>query len=213
MQAAGFFAQAARDAKVDTIVNMSQILARPEAVSHASLNQWIAERVFDWSNLGVTHLRPTIFAEWLLYYAQVINTNSMLALPFRGPNKVALVAAEDQARVIAGILEDPQPHRGKTYSLYGAVEMTWTEIVAEMSRVLGRDIKYQPMEVEIFDQYARSVGFSDFTIQHVSGGGSPDFENGLFTGNNDIVTRVGGKEPMTITEFVERHATAFSVGS
>jgi hypothetical protein len=29
----------------------------------------MAERVFDWSGLTVTHLRPTFFAEWFLYYA------------------------------------------------------------------------------------------------------------------------------------------------
>ena len=43
VQATAFFAQAAREAKLDTIVNMSQIVARPDAKSHASLNHWVAE--------------------------------------------------------------------------------------------------------------------------------------------------------------------------
>ena len=145
VQATAYFAQAAKEAQVDTIVNMSQRPARRDAISHASLNHWIAERVFDWSGLGVTHLRPTIFAEWLLYFAAQIGAENVLRLPFQN-NKVALIAAEDQAYVIAAILEDPQPHRGQIYPLFGPVEQTFPEIAADMSKALGREIRYEPLD-------------------------------------------------------------------
>jgi NAD(P)H dehydrogenase (quinone) len=41
----------------------------------------MAERVFDWSGLTVTHLRPTFFAEWFLYYAQSIK-DGLVQMPF-----------------------------------------------------------------------------------------------------------------------------------
>src|SRR5258707_13924665 len=63
VEATAYFAQAAKEANVPTIVNMSQISARREAKSHAAFNHWIAEQVFDWSGLGVTHLHPTFFAQ------------------------------------------------------------------------------------------------------------------------------------------------------
>src|SRR5690349_7532730 len=66
IEATAYFAQAAKEARVPAIVNMSQISARREARSHAAFNHWMAERVFDWSGLAVTHLRPTFFAEWFL---------------------------------------------------------------------------------------------------------------------------------------------------
>ena len=120
IQATAYFAQAAREAGVEAIVNMSQISAREDANSHAARDHWVAERVFDWSGIAATHLRPSFFAEWLLYYAAMVKAGT-LAVPF-GTGKHAPVAAEDQARVIVGVLEDPAPHRGQVYPLFGPKE-------------------------------------------------------------------------------------------
>jgi NAD(P)H dehydrogenase (quinone) len=49
------------------IVNMSQISARRDSKSNAARDHWISERVFDWSGVPTTHLRPTFFADWLVY--------------------------------------------------------------------------------------------------------------------------------------------------
>jgi len=57
LQATAYFSHAAKEAGVDCIVNMSQISAREDAKSHAMCDQWLAERLFDWSGLTVAHLR------------------------------------------------------------------------------------------------------------------------------------------------------------
>lgn len=49
IQATAYFAQAAREAGLEALVNMSQISAREDAKSHAARDHWVAERVFDWS--------------------------------------------------------------------------------------------------------------------------------------------------------------------
>lgn len=84
IDAAAYFAQAVREAGVGAIVNLSQATARRDSGSHAAQNHWIAERVFDWSGVPVTHLRPTLFAEWLLYPFTLarITAQDVLALPF-----------------------------------------------------------------------------------------------------------------------------------
>jgi len=65
--AAAYFAQAAKEAGVSAIVNMSQISARRESASHAAQDHWISERVLVWARVATTHLRPTFFAVWLFY--------------------------------------------------------------------------------------------------------------------------------------------------
>jgi uncharacterized protein YbjT (DUF2867 family) len=50
--------------------------------------------------------------------------------PFGTTGRHAPVAAEDQARLITAILQDPAPHIGKTYPLFGSVELTHPEIAA-----------------------------------------------------------------------------------
>jgi NAD(P)H dehydrogenase (quinone) len=67
ISAAAYFAQAANETGVSVIVNVSQISARRDSASHAAQDHWISERVFDWSGVATTHLRPTFFAEWLIY--------------------------------------------------------------------------------------------------------------------------------------------------
>jgi len=136
LEATAIFAQAAREAEVGAIVNMSQISARRDAESDAARQHWLAERVFDWSGVPVTHLRPTFFAEWLLLFSDSIKTGGILALPF-GAGRHGPIAAEDQAHVIAAILNDPAPHAGEMYPLFGPVEMNHDEIAAEMTRALN----------------------------------------------------------------------------
>ena len=156
LQATAYFAQAAKEAGVDGIVNMSQKSAREDAKSHAATDHWLSERVFDWSGLTVAHIRPTYFAEWLLYLAPMIKAG-LLHVPF-GTGKHAPIAAEDQGRVIAGILEDPAAHKGKIYPLFGPVEYTYEETAQVLSRVLGKAVQYKQVDFEEFQKACRPSG-------------------------------------------------------
>jgi NAD(P)H dehydrogenase (quinone) len=211
LQATAYFAQAAKEAGVDGIVNMSQKSAREDAKSHAATDHWLAERVFDWSGVTVAHIRPTYFAEWLLYLAPMIKAGR-LHVPF-GTGKHAPIAAEDQARVIAGILEDPAPHRGKTYPLFGPVEFTYRETAQVLSRVLGKSVEYKQVDFEEFQTTLQGVGKAstkgnDFLFQHLREV-AIDHQNGIFAGTNDLVEKLGGRPPMTLEAFITKHRRAF----
>jgi uncharacterized protein YbjT (DUF2867 family) len=230
VQATAQFAQSALEAGVEAIVNMSQKSARSDATSHAARDHWLAERVFDWSGLNVAHIRPTYFAEWLLYLAPMIRQGAMYA-PFT-TGRHAPIAGEDQARVIANILENPEPHRGKIYPLYGPVELTHAEIAEIVSRVLGRRIVYQSMPIEQWAElitkastggaprndagtlYSEADRITDrpgnaFLVQHLREV-AIDHTNGLFAGANDLVETIGGQPPLTVEAFVARHREAFA---
>ena len=146
LQATAYFAQAAKEAGLECVVNMSQKSAREDALSHAAQDHWLSEQVFDWSGITAAHLRPTYFAEWLLYLAPMIRAG-VLHVPF-GTGRHAPIAAEDQARVIVGILENPNPHRRQVYPLYGPVEFTYAEIAQVLSRVLGWEVQYKQVSFE-----------------------------------------------------------------
>ena len=230
VQATAQFAQAAKEAGVDGIVNMSQISAREDAKSQAATDHWLAERVFDWSGVTVAHIRPTYFAEWLLYLAPMIRAG-LLHVPF-GTGRHAPIVAEDQSRVIVGILEDPASHRGKIYPLYGPVEFTYQEIARVLSRVLGKDVQYKQVSFETmlqmmassaekppaehsakalygeFEQPRERRTGDSFLIQHLREV-AIDHQNGIFAGTNDLVEKIGGRPPMTLEEFITKHHRAF----
>jgi NAD(P)H dehydrogenase (quinone) len=208
VQAAGYFAQAANEVRLEAIVNMSQITARRDAESHATRDHWIAERLFDRSGISVTHLRPTVFAEWMIYFASRIAQDGCLALPF-GTVKQAAIAAEDQGRVIATILVNPGPHKNQTYSLYGAEELTFPEMVDEMSKALDRPIRYQQIDFDSFEKGLLASGGEAFLAQHMRAVAA-DHRNGLFGGKNDVVEKITGRKPLTIREFILKNKQMFA---
>ena len=65
LEATAIFAQAATEAGVGAVVNMSQSPARREARYYGPREHWIAERLLDRTHMMTTHLRPTLFADWL----------------------------------------------------------------------------------------------------------------------------------------------------
>lgn len=205
IEATAFFAQAAKEASVSAIVNMSQISARREAKSHAAFNHWMAERVFDWSGLAVTHLRPTFFAKWFLYYAQNIR-DGLVRLPF-GESTHAPITVEDQARVIATILEHPSAHQGKTYDLFGPKEYTYPEAFELIAQILGRTITYEKISFEeYYEQLEKERG--SFFAQHIAEV-SKDHAAGVFAGTNDVIEKITGQPPMGLEAFINKHQEAF----
>src|SRR5262249_37300174 len=143
------FAQAATELCVELPETVPKRSARGAGKSEAARQHWLSERVFDWSGVPVAHIRPTYFAEWLLYLAPMIRQGVMLA-PFSATGRHAPIAAEDQARVIVGMLEKPDAHAGKTYPLFGPVELTHPQIAEIVGRVLGKEVKYQQITLQKF---------------------------------------------------------------
>jgi NAD(P)H dehydrogenase (quinone) len=208
--AAACFAQVAKEAGVTAIVNMSQISARRESKSHAAQDHWISERVFDWSGVAITHLRPTFFAEWLVYphFAKEIWARKKIEFPF-GNGRHAPIAADDQGRVIAHVLANPAGHEGKIYTLHGPAEMNHTEIAAAMSEVLGAKIEYAPTSIEEFNQKMEKLyKFHPFLAQHLVEV-AQNYQDGIFAGTNDVVERITGTPAASVRAFLERHREAF----
>lgn len=208
--ATAYFADAARRAGFELIVNMSQISAREDAQSHAARDHWIAERMFDAAAVPTVHLRPTFFAQWLLYphSRAAIVERGVIDLPY-GQGRHAPIAAEDQARLIAAILQDPAGHAGRTYPLHGPVELDQDGIAAAVGETLGREIVYRPLTLPAYRARLEQAGLPDFIIQHFCAI-ALDYRNGLFAGQDSLIAAVTGRAPMTVQAFVAAHRHAFT---
>jgi uncharacterized protein YbjT (DUF2867 family) len=210
IDATAYFAQAAKDAGLDGVVNMSQISARYEAKSHAARDHWIAERVFDWSGVPVTHIRPTFFAQWLIYphSRKHILERGVISQPL-GNGRHAPIAAEDQARLIAAILADPAAHTGQVYRLFGPIEMDQAGIAKAVGDALGRQVGYEPITIDAYRKRLEDAGdMPPFLIQHLCAV-AQDYQDGIFAGTDDVIGRLTGKPPMTVQEFVTAHIDLF----
>lgn len=209
IDAAAFFAQAAIEAGVKSIVNMSQKPARREAKSHASRDHWITEQVFDWSGVPSTHIRPTFFAEWLLYPMDGWNVKGgVIEFPF-GDAHHAPIAGEDQGRVIAALLQNPEPHAGKAYPLYGPIELNHNQIAEKLTKTLGRPFTYKPLTIPEFRSRMENSGRNQRFIQHIVSV-AKDYQEGIFSGTNNVVEDITGRKPLTVEEFADINRDRFN---
>jgi len=135
VEATANFVQAASEAGVHAVVNMSQISARREATSNAARHHWIAERLLDRSALVTTHLRPTFFTFFMNMFWIREGDHGIYRLPFADARHAPIDAA-DQAHVIAAILQNPDPHDRHIYPLFGAEELDWHGIAAKVTTAL-----------------------------------------------------------------------------
>jgi len=154
----------------------------------------------------------------------------LLHVPF-GTGRHAPIAAEDQARVIARILENPTAHRSHVYPLFGPVQFTYAEIAQVLSRVLKKEVQYKQVSIDTMLQLMASGGQKppaghnartlygafestseplgdSFVIQHLREV-AIDHQNGIFAGTNDLVEKISGRRPMTLEEFISKNRVAF----
>jgi uncharacterized protein YbjT (DUF2867 family) len=207
LPATAMFAQAATEAGVDAVVNMSQISARREAKSTAALHHWLAERLLDRYAFRTTHLRPTFFAEWLKWQWQRGDDEGLLRLPF-GHGRHAPIAGYDQARVIAAVLQNPAPHDRQIYPLVGDHELDHYGIAEEIGGTLGIPVRYEPVPIADFAAGLTANGMTDFFVQHISSV-AQDYQDGIFAGENNLVEVISGHKPMTVSDYVNANRSAF----
>jgi NAD(P)H dehydrogenase (quinone) len=204
------FAAAGRQAGVESIVNMSQMTARPDHASPAARQHWLAERVLDWSGIGVTHIRPPYFLENLFTIANpaAIRADGKIYLPY-GDGRHAPIAGEDLARVAVGILTNPAPHRGKIYLPTGPVSLSMTEQAHTFSRVLGRSIQYIDVPVENWRQaLSQTEGIPPYLIEHLCHV-AETHKHGEQDMATDVVETVGGTPPKSLETFIRDNRAAF----
>lgn len=205
VEASVVFAQAAKEAGLELVVNMSQLPARQDAESPASLNHWLGEEAYNWSGVPVTHIRATFFMEWFLWVVPILQKTGKIMMPWYGNSEYTPVASEDLAGAIAKILIEPKTHAGKTYDLVGPELISYDNAAAQLSRILGRDIPYERMGA---DQFAQLTGFPPYFRDHVSKT-AETLKTGFFKVQNNLIREIVGSPPMTIEAFFQKHRQAF----
>lgn len=207
VEASVIFAQAAKEEKLDLVVNMSQKQSRPFAHSPATTRHWLSEQVFSWSGVPTTHLRVTFFAEWLLYIARLIRQGRYV-VPFDADSRFAPIPASDIARVIVGILEDPKKHASATYALHGPIEYSHQEISGVLSKTLNKPVHFEQVTVAEFlkllgmeGDKAKQAHFEAVRI---------DQQEGLLAGTDSTGSEIIGQPLMTLEEFILANRSAFA---
>jgi NAD(P)H dehydrogenase (quinone) len=206
--AAEIFADAARAAKIEHIVGLSQWLASPEHPSLATRNAYATDRLFESlaPEIGYTIVNPGFFAD---NYLRLIGFAAQLGvLPsLTGNSRNAPPSNEDIARVAVAILADPAANAGKSYRPTGPTLLSTADMAAVLSKVLRRKVRRAEMPMWLFLKAARMQGvpafelsgFRHYVIDHKQGA----FERGAPT---NVVERLTGRPPEDFGTIAQRYA-------
>jgi uncharacterized protein YbjT (DUF2867 family) len=207
------FATAAAEARLESVVAMSQWLASPRHPSMTTRGLWLMERTLPWTpGLGVTIVNPGFFAD---NYMRLMEPIAQLGiLPFSmGQGRNAPPSNEDIARVVVGALSDPGRHAGRTYRPTGPRLLSPTEIAGAYATVLARSVKYLDLPERMLLKALRALGVSPFEQSQLRYY-MEDYRRNAFGVNapTDAVREVGGTEPEPFEEVVRRYAAAMPEG-
>jgi len=166
LQGAVAFAAAARQARLEQIVGVTQWLASPAHPSLMTRQHWLVDRLFSMTP-GVVHtiLNPGFFAD--AYFATMGPAVNLGVFPWPyGDSRNAPPSNEDIARVAVEALKDPARHAGRRYRPTGPALLGAEDMASAIGRVVGRSVRVVPTPAWLFLKAAHLYGIS---IDELSG--------------------------------------------
>jgi uncharacterized protein YbjT (DUF2867 family) len=206
LRRASMFAAAAKDAKLEVVVALSQWVASADHPAAHAREKWLSDRIFQWTpGVDAVIVNPGFFADNYMLALEPMAHFGLMGMPL-GNGLNAPPSNEDIARVIVGALTNPAPHIGKSYRPTGPRLLSPGEIAAAIGKALGRKVKYQDVPMKLFFKVAKSLGISDFVIEELSYF-LLDYQRNAFGlgAPTDAVLEVGGMAPEPFEETARRY--------
>ncbi len=220
LEAATIFAASARDACVEMVVNNSQFQGSPGdagfgdlsfAPSFRNLQHRLADRIFDWAQVGALHLQaPPYYENVRALVSRSVAEQDTAFLPWGdGSAVIPLAGAEDIARVAATLLADPNVPSETVFPL--VIEtLTVRQIAETLGRALDRPIRYQAITDEQWEQAVKER-INAHAIDHLSHLWQYFRKGEVRYRPTDMVRKVTGRNPQTLEEFCRANSESFGV--
>jgi uncharacterized protein YbjT (DUF2867 family) len=148
---AAVFATAAREARLEAIVSLSQWLSSPTHPSFLTRQQWLADHLFSMlPDIALTIVNPGFFAD-APYLATLRMTANLGVMPWMfGDSLTAPPSVADIGRVAAVALMNPERHAGRTYRPTGPALLSGKDMAEILSRVFNRTVRLVPTPPWLF---------------------------------------------------------------
>ncbi len=210
LEAATIFATSARDAGVELVVNNSQFQGTPDdplfrdlqrAPSFRNLQHRLADRIFDWAQIGAVHIQaPPYYENVRALVGRSVAEQNAAFLPWGdGDAVIPLAGAEDVARVAATLLAASNAPSEKVYPLVSET-LTVRQIVETLGKAIGRPIRYVPITDE---QWADAVKerINPHALDHLTHLWQYFRNSKEHRQATNAIREVTGRNPQTLEEF------------
>jgi len=209
IQSAVAFCLAAREAKLEHVVQMSQWTSHRSHPTAMTQQTWLVDHLFA-TIPGVAHtvFNPGMFAHNFL---RTVDFAALLAIypVLSGDGRAAPVSNEDMGRVAAVLLaEGPARHAGRSYRPTGPQLLTGREMAAIVARAVGHRVVAVNMPFWLLGKVARQQGIDPYSIQ-VLRHYMEDMKKGTFSfegGVTNVVEELTGTPAETFETTARRYA-------
>lgn len=164
LQAATAFAVAARESKLEAIVQLSQWLSHRSHPSVLTREVWLVDQLLSMiPGVAYVNVNPGMFADNFL---RVIDFASLLYFypVLTDDSRSAPVSNEDIARVVAAILMDVDRHQGKRYRPTGPKLLSGRDMAAIIQKVVGHTVLPVNLPFWMFLKAARMTGADIYEV-------------------------------------------------
>ncbi len=200
------FIDAASKAGVGHVVKLSSMEATADTGSPIPAMHYQVECHLKESGLDWTMVRPNFFMQNLLSSAGTIKEQGRFFLPM-GDGKTGMSDIRDIAAVIAEVLT-ATGHRNKSYEVTGPELLSFHDVAGRFSEVLGTTVSYVDMPADAYREMLAKFLASEWHLNAVC-----DLFAGIAAGGleykTDTVSQVLGREPISLSEFVQDHLAVF----
>ena len=222
LEAATIFAAAARAEGLELVVNNSQFQDIPgdaafrdleHAPSFRNLQHRLADRIFDWAQVGAVHLQaPPYYENVRALVRRSVAEQNTVFLPWGDDTTVIpLAGAEDVARVAATLLAAPELPSQSAYPLISATP-TVGKIIEALGTAIGRPVRYAAITDE---QWANAVRerLNPHALDHLTHIWQSFRKGEQRYETTDTVRTVTRRNPQTLEEFFRENAGFFAASS
>ena len=180
------------------------------AASFRNLQHRLADRIFDWAQVGAVHLQaPPYYENVRALFSRSVAEQSTVFLPWgEDTTVIPLVGAQDVSRVAATLLANPAVPSQNAYALVGETP-TVREMIEALGRAVGRPIRYVAVTDE---QWANAVKerLGPHALDHLSHLWQTFRKGEDRYQTTDAIRMVTGRNPQTLEEFFRDNARFFA---
>ena len=195
IQSAIVFAIAARQSKLESVVQLSQWLSHRAHPALMTRQTWLMDQMFALLP-GISHtiINPGMFADNFL---RVIDFAALLGFYpiLTGDSQCAPVSNEDIARTAVAVLENPDRHAGMTYRPTGPTLLSGKDMSAIIATVVRHPVLPLKLPFWMFRKVAQQQQIDPFEVSswryyvEDNRNGGFSFEGGVTTVLEDLTGR------------------------
>lgn len=186
---------------VERIVYHSVLHPGVEEMPHHWLKLRVEELLFK-SGLAYTILQPAVYMQNVFASWSTIVQEGRYRAPYAVETQLGMVDLLDVAEAAARVLVEPG-HAGAIYELAGAEVLSQTEVAAILTECLGRAVRAEVVNREVWAQGVRAAGLSDYAVETLQKM-FVYYERYGFAGNPHVLSGLLGRPPASLRVVVER---------